>query len=123
MDVEALWEKMKPILISHGFCGETGRLGDLGRRKYMDCGVSSAGLWNDVFTESIGRLWLPITDDPNGNWQYYRLPGASSSAYNNKCSVDDLMRLAYILHIDGELAGYILQTAAELLDDDDMLDI
>jgi hypothetical protein len=32
------------------------------------------------------------------------------------------MRLARILNIDGELEGYSLQTAAELLDDD-MLDI
>ena len=121
-DTETLWEKMKPILISHGFCDEKGRLREQGRQKYMDCGITSASLWNDVFSESVGRLWLPTTDDPDRDWKYYRLPGAESSIYKDKCSVEDLMRLAYILHIDNELKGYNLQTAAELLDDD-MLDI
>lgn len=122
IDVETLWEKMKPILISHGFCDETGRLNDQCRKKFIDCDVRDAQFWNDVFTETTGRLWLPITDEPNGLWRYYRLPGSKSSAYKNKCGVDDLMRLARILNIDGELTGYSLQTAAELLDDD-MLDI
>jgi hypothetical protein len=122
MDVKTLWEKMKPILISHGFCDKTGRLNDLGKKKFIDCGVPDAQFWNDVFTESTGRIWLPITDDPNGLWKYYRLPGAPSSAYVNKCDAADLMRLARLLNIDGELEGYSLQTAAELLDDD-MLDI
>lgn len=121
-DTETLWEKMKPILISHGFCDEIGKLRARGRQKYMDCGVSAAVDWNDVFSEGCGRLWLPVTDDPDGSWQYYWLPGAITSPYKKKCAVADLMRLARILHIDNELAGYDLQTASELLDDD-MLDI
>jgi len=120
-DLKILWEHFKNALIRHGFCDSDGELSDKHRRKLRDMGARSAGVWGDLFTEDRGRVWLPVTGDPSGQWRYYNIPG-SEVTYSHDLTKDVLIRSAKTFGIENELAGYDLYTASELLDDD-MLDI
>jgi hypothetical protein len=121
MDIKVLWESFRDALVRHGLCADAGWIHDEHQKRLMDIGILKADLWHDLFTERKGRVWLPVTDNPNGPWRYYRIPGLESD-YSNDLTEEILIRAAKVFGIDNELAGYGLQTAAELLDDD-MLDI
>jgi hypothetical protein len=123
MDLKILWEYFKEALIRHEFCGSNGRLSYKHCRKLRDLGARSANMWGDLFTESDGRVWLPVTGDPSGQWRYYNIPGSEVPYSEFDLTKDVLMRSAKTFGIDNELAGYDLYTASELLDDEDMLDI
>ena len=121
MDIKTLWESFRDALVRHGLCADAGWINDGYQKKLMDIGISKADLWNDLFTESRGRVWLPITDNPDGPWRYYRIPGVESD-YTHDLTEEILMNAAKIFGIDNDLFGHDLRTASELLDDD-MLDI